>query len=74
MLEDEGTYRLARFSSAAEARNALRCLTDAGIEARIVPESDGGSAADAAFTAVHLVCDPADRIQAIVTLERARVM
>jgi len=74
MLEETPMYRLARFGTAAEAESAFRCLTEAGIDCRIVPESSSDSAADAAFSAVHLVCSLEDRIQAIVTLERARVI
>lgn len=74
MLEETPMYRLARFGTAAEAEGALRCLIDAGIDCRIVPETESDSAADAAFSAVHLVCQMEDRIQAIVTLERARVI
>lgn len=74
MLEDGETYRLARFSSAAEAETALRCLIDAGIECRLVPEIDESLPMDAAWVPVHLVCNSVDRIQAIVTLERARVI
>jgi hypothetical protein len=74
MLEDTQTYRLARFSTSAEAEGAHRCLADAGIECRIVPEAGPDNDFDAAFGAVHLVCRLEDRIQAIVTLERARVI
>jgi len=73
MIEETPTYRLARFSTAAEAENAMRCLTDAGIDCSIVPESVD-SPADAAWGGVHLICRAEDRIQAIVTLERARVI
>jgi hypothetical protein len=74
MMEEIETYRIARFGSVAEAENALRCLTDAGIDCHLVPESDEGSPTDIAWSPVHLVCNAADRIQAIVTLDRARVL
>ena len=71
MFEDTETYRLARFSSAWDAETARRCLTDAGIDSAIVPESGDSPDAD---EPVHLVCRSVDRIQAIVVLERARVI
>jgi hypothetical protein len=74
MLEESETYRLARFGSAAAAENALRSLLDAGIECRLEPELDEGMPVDAAWVPVHLVCNAVDRIQAIVPLERARVI
>ncbi len=74
MLEDSESYRLARFASAAAAEPALRCLAEAGIECGLVAESDGRSAGPLVDEPVHLVCGSSDRIQAIVTLERARVI
>lgn len=71
MFDDSDTYRLARFSSAYDAENARRSLTDAGIESAIVPESGDSPEID---DPVHLVCRSVDRIQAIVVLERARVI
>lgn len=74
MLENTDTYLLARFATPAEAEPALHCLREAGIECRVVPESKDAPGADAAWSPVHLVCGLDDRIQAIVTLERARVI
>jgi len=74
MLENPETYLLARFATPAEAQPASHCLREAGIECHILPESPDTVGPDAAFSPVHLVCGMEDRIQAIVTLERARVI
>lgn len=74
MIDDSESYRLARFATPAEAEAALHALREAGIDCRIVPESPDVSGADAGWNPVHLVCTLEDRIQAIVTLERARVI
>ena len=74
MFENTETYALRRFSSALDAEVAQRCLSDAGIDsfltpvdAEIVPEAGWGEA-------VFLMCRADDRIQATVTLERARII
>lgn len=74
MSEPADTYTLARFSSAADAETAQRCLTDAGLESWILPESPEAQIDPWGTVPVHLVCRSDDRILAIVVLERARVI
>jgi hypothetical protein len=74
MFEDTETYRLARFSSASEAEIAGRCLADVGIDSTIETERDELEGDGAWDSAVFLVCRAADRIQATVALERARII
>lgn len=73
MFEDEEVYRIARFASGSDAENAQRFLQDAGIESAIIPEDDDLPPEMRFAGPAWLVCRATDRIQAIATLERARV-
>ncbi len=75
MLDDTEIYTLARFSNRHDAENAQRHLTESGVDSEIVPEEQSDLPADLAWALPALLrCRSSDRIQAILVLERARVL